>query len=217
MDGDGIEDLVSGSWKGDIHFFRGLGKREFGAGKVIVEPGADDADPTHEGCSVLLSSSPWATDWDGDGDTDLVVGQFFGKVFLLSNNGTRKEPKFADPVEILAGGESLQTWLLKAGPCVADWDGDGLRDLVVGHERGVHWCRNTGTATAPKFAEPEAITPSAWEGYRFKPCVTDWNGDGLADLLVGSTFSQEKAGGSYGKARGLVWLALREKGTATAK
>src|SRR5438132_848657 len=112
MDGDGVEDLVSGCWDGDIRLFRGLGARKFEAGRVIFHPGPDDGDDKRfASYSKLQSSSPWVVDWDGDGDLDLVVGMIWGKVFLLRNDGTPKAPKFAEPVEILADGKSFKTWL----------------------------------------------------------------------------------------------------------
>ena len=49
---------------------------------------------------------------------------------------------------------------MSTNPVLADWDGDGLPDLILGvseanrsySSRGVYWCRNVGTKGAPKFA-----------------------------------------------------------------
>jgi hypothetical protein len=62
----------------------------------------------------------------------------------------------------------------------------------------VLWYRNEGTATAPKLAAARTLVPESslnkdWEkglkpgqhGVRAKICVTDWNGDGWLDLLLG--------------------------------
>jgi hypothetical protein len=186
LDGDGIEDIVSGSWPGDIYFFRGKGKREFEAGKILVparkEPG-DRAD-----YATLQSAAVAAFDWDGDGLVDLVVGNIWGKVYLLRNEGTRKAPKFAAPVLIEADGKPLSV-SQKAGPTIADWDLDGLPDLIVGSEYGeVTWYRNVGTRTKPKLDKGRPLVrrvPDFKDGYRYKPFVIDWNGDGKPDLLVG--------------------------------
>lgn len=205
--------MISGSWDGDIWFFRGLGKRSFAEGRIVFRPGKDASGLQVEGSTNLRASAPWATDWDGDGDIDLVVGTIDGNIHLLRNDGTTTSPEFAEPVEILAGGKPLATWLRDSGPCVADWDGDGLRDLVIGDEKTLWWARNTGTAEAPRFAAPEKLLPGGrefHEGYRFKPCVADWNGDGLPDLVFGTAF-QEKTDARRGHTGGRVWVSLREK------
>ena len=87
---------------------------------------------------------------------------------------------------------------------VADWDGDGLADLIVNSILGkVVWFKNIGTRTEPKLAAAQPIEvewdgaqPSlAWgwmrpEGkalltqWRTTPFVVDWNRDGLTDLVM---------------------------------
>ncbi|MCP5065235.1 MAG: hypothetical protein GY946_01600 [bacterium] len=59
-----------------------------------------------------------------------------------------------------------------AGPTLADVDGDGKRDLVVGQfSKGkMHFFQNVGTDTAPKFAkgaflmtgDEPALVPDVW-------------------------------------------------------
>jgi len=87
---------------------------------------------------------------------------------------------------------------------VADWDGDGLPDLVVNSIWGkVVWFRNVGTRTQPRLAAAQPIEvqwPSsppkpAWNWWnprdkelatqwRTTPVVFDLNGDGLKDLIM---------------------------------
>ncbi len=142
-------------------------------------------------------------DWDGDGDLDLIVGDISGNVHLVPNEGTPKSHAFGMNKQLQAGGQPLRVGS-RAGPCVADWDGDGDLDLLVGADDGsVSLYRNTGSAKSPELAAAEQLVPpgekastaraskQASRGTRSKVCVADWNGDGRLDLLVGD-FAHQK-------------------------
>jgi hypothetical protein len=69
---------------------------------------------------------------------------------------------------------------------VADWNGDGLDDLLVGHQVTILFYKNIGTAREPKLAAPVKIeSPTGQWPSRPSPYVVDWDGDGVQDLLVG--------------------------------
>lgn len=70
---------------------------------------------------------------------------------------------------------------------VADWDGDGLKDLLVGHGHTVILYKNVGSQSAPRLEAPVLIEIT--EGNfpcQVSPYVVDWDGDGRKDLMVGS-------------------------------
>lgn len=143
-------------------------------------------------------------DWDDDGLLDIVVGEAFGHVFWLPNRGTANEPRFpfsrflsdAEGVPIDAGDA--------ATPKVVDWDGDGLKDLLVGTEwNRILYYRNTGTNKNRQLAYQGLvqadgatlilpITPVAEASESifkrdYYPVLetVDWDGDGDVDLLSG--------------------------------
>ena len=73
-------------------------------------------------------------------------------------------------------------------PQVADWNGDGLDDLFIGDCRGmVSYYRRTGTGITDLTYEG-TLTSTAGiidVGANSAPVITDWNNDGLLDLIVG--------------------------------
>ncbi len=213
LSGDGIEDMISGSyWPGDLILFRGRADGTFEKGEVMKDSEGkninvggtwkSDRDPDMDS----LATAPHAWDVDGDGDLDLIVGNFAGHVILIPNEGTKEKPSFVAknrrPLE--AGGSTLKV-RGDSGPWVADWDQDGVSDLLVGDADGaVTFFRNTGTKTETKLARgvellaksklpnilPAGQVPSG-PGLRTKLCVTDWNLDGRPDLLVGDFWTGE--------------------------
>jgi hypothetical protein len=58
------------------------------------------------------------------------------------------------PVRLEAAGKPIDTAIGHAAPYVCDFDGDGVRDLLVGQfGDGILWIyKNVGTNTHPRFA-----------------------------------------------------------------
>lgn len=192
LDRDGRVDVLSGSYlPGELFLFAGA-PGGFAAARVLA--GANG-----EPLRVGRASWPFACDWEGDGDLDLVLGNMYGKVFLARNTSGGKALAFAEPVPLVASGAPLVIEETNAAPCVADWDGDGAQDLVLGTGDGtVLLYRNTSTTRPvgePVLAAPRELLPKALDGaasvrlarpgQRARVAVCDWNEDGRLDLLVG--------------------------------
>ena len=138
---------------------------------------------------------PCAADWNGDGRKDLLVGyQGASKIALFLNIGSDTDPNLTTSVNLQAGGVDICLPALSCGapaPFVCDYDYDGRRDLLVGGgaDGCVYFYRNTNTDAHPVLDAGVRLTVGAnplTVTYRATPCVFDWDGDGLNDLLCGN-------------------------------
>ncbi len=147
-----------------------------------------------------ICTRPTAVDWDGDGDLDLVVGNFAGGFYLFLGEG---EGRFhPQPEPLRTGGGRLTIQGHHSDPFVVDWDGDGDLDLMSGSSvGGVFWAENTaGTGRLPELKpfetliEPGRRTPSGkplteddlqGPAQATRIWVDDVDEDGSLDILVG--------------------------------
>ena len=103
-DGDGRLDIICGDEDGRVAFIRNTGRLEKGM-PVFEKPYyfRQEADCVKFGAL----STPFACDWDGDGDWDVIAGNSAGYLAFIENlsgAGVAK-PRWAEPKLLSAGGE----------------------------------------------------------------------------------------------------------------
>ncbi|MCA9062310.1 MAG: VCBS repeat-containing protein [Planctomycetaceae bacterium] len=217
-DCDGDFDLVVGDEDGRVALVENTGQLRADGSPQFLAPRYFQQEADELKCGAL--ATPVGYDWDGDGDTDILSGNTAGYVEFfenLSGPGV-EEIRWAAPVRLEVDGRPFR---IMAGPngsiqgpaeakwgystlSVADWNHDGLPDIVTNGIRGrIQWLQNIGTRSEPRLAAPQPVnvrwpreTPKpAWtwwtpEGnslvtqWRTTPLAFDWTGDGLTDLLV---------------------------------
>ncbi len=142
---------------------------------------------------VFGMPSPNLADFDGDGDLDLLCGEFLDGFTYFENTGTRKAPRYAAGRRLQSGGTPIRMDLQMIVPVAFDWDRDGDVDLIVGDEDGrVALIEHTGKVVGgqPEFRQPKYFQQQADEvkfGALVTPVGFDWDGDGDEDLICGTS------------------------------
>ncbi len=139
--------------------------------------------------------SPNFADFDGDGDLDLLCGEFLDGFTYFENIGTRTEPRYSAGRRLTGpDGSPLAMDLQMIVPIAFDWDRDGDLDLIVGDEDGrVALVENTGELgddRTPRFLPPRYFSQEADLvkcGALATPVGCDWDHDGDVDILSGNT------------------------------
>jgi hypothetical protein len=137
-DADGHLDLVVGNFSGTFYWFKGEGEGKFQPKPQAIKTGKRPLriESAH--------SDPFAIDWDGDGDLDLLSGSSSGGVQWAENRaGKGKLPELRPFQSLIKPGRSVEHGQLLneeqlTGPTtstrvwVDDVNGDGKLDLLVG-------------------------------------------------------------------------------------
>ena len=128
-------------------------------------------------------SRPALGDLNGDGLLDVVVGDASGSLTCYLNVGTPRHPQFEKDDTIFAG-VSVANY---SAPYLADLDGDGDLDLLVGcGDGGLYFWWNNGTPTEPSWQAAHELFQGIDVGNYSVPVLADLDADGLLDLAVGS-------------------------------
>jgi hypothetical protein len=167
-DGDGDKDLFVGDSLGEIWLYENNGNNDF----TYVTESFEDIDI---GKYSRLSFS----DYDGDGDEDLFVGNFDGEISHYENDGDQNFTYITDSFE------SIDVWGY-ANPSFSDYDGDGDEDLFIGDNDGDVWLyENDGSGSftyiTDQFENIDVLGQAA-------PSFSDYDGDGDEDLFVGGWY-----------------------------
>ena len=150
--------------------------------------------------SGCLGCFPRVVYWDADDCKDLIVGQSDGTVRLFLNVADDNEPAFDAGQNLQVGpGNMLELDVgSRATPQPVDWNSDGLIDLVAGGLDGlIHVFTNCGcegpetptfyySPSDGEFAQADGRDLQV-PGLRSSPVVMDLDGDGMKDLLTGTT------------------------------
>ena len=195
-DGDGDLDLLCGTYlRGHIYLLLNTGRDADGlpilGPHVAIEADGKEID-------FLRHVKPSVADWDGDGDLDLMGGQYYteanpwrGKVtgiYYFENVGDRTHPKLAAGLQLRDSEGRLIFASFHSEPTMVDWNRDGKMDLLVSGCEGMHLYLGTGTPAGPQLLRTTipclAMAPCRVTMFAY-PLAHDLDRDGTLDLVIG--------------------------------
>lgn len=103
----------------------------------------------------MLNMAPTTGDLDGDGDSDLLVGDNGGRFSFFTNTAGVGNPAVFSSTATANFGNGFLAGMdvgVRAYPQIIDLDKDGKLDIIAGNQAGkVYYYQNIGTGTAPSF------------------------------------------------------------------
>ena len=174
VDGDGDLDMLAGNWVNQINrLYLNNGTADPFNG-VTGKDISSDANWTH---AIALG------DMDGDGDLDMLAGDYDQTNRLYLNNGT------ADPFNGVLGTDISSDTQATYSIVIGDVDGDGDLDMVAGNfDQTNRLYLNNGTANP--FSGAVGSDVSADAHYVHFITLGDVDSDGDLDLIAGNILNQ---------------------------
>ena len=175
---------------------------------------ADNENDDAEGCPDAFFSTPALGDLDGNGDLEIVIGGFDTRIYAYHHNGQLVAGFPAtSALYYRTGWENLRGRLTDSiwgSPALADMNGDGRVDILIGTDEGNLDASHPGNANG--WTCPYRL-PSGWEEgycggalygltgsgallpgfpqYRLEtfqstPALADVTGDGRPEIFIGT-------------------------------
>jgi hypothetical protein len=174
-DGDGDPDICLATGGGEIRMYENTGSSQTALFSI---------DPALTISLATFYCSAGTGDLDGDGDSDLLIGDFTGGLRFYRNASTPGQFQFDQQpfqLDTISAGNS-------SSPAVGDIDHDGRADILVGNSAGrLIFYKNIGTNAQPVYS----LVSEQWNdidvGNDASPHMTDLDTDGHADLLIGNS------------------------------
>lgn len=185
---DPIPALVDIDADGDLDFLLGF----LHGGLVLYENNGTQNSPRFDFTSLnilnsdmnwyRMNTSPTFADIDNDGDLDVFLGNYNGKIFFYENTGDSINyyfefiTNFFDSINV--GSD--------AKPFLVDIDIDGDYDLFIGKNPGkIVYYRNDGTPEFYNYTFIADFLDSINVGYYSGPVFYDLDRDGDYDMFIG--------------------------------
>jgi hypothetical protein len=141
-------------------------------------------------------ANPAFADINGDGLTDLVVGNFSyyqpggqkdSRLALFLNTGTTSAPAFELQNDDWLGFSAFSGAAYDFAPTFGDIDMDGDLDLLIGEQQGsLFLLENTaGVGNPMAFGPPQYPYQNIDKGQSTTPQIIDLNRDGKMDIVLG--------------------------------
>ncbi len=205
-DEDELPDILANEHNGNIVFIKNIGSRKIpNLSKPqplqVMWEGEPQKPAWVPGISQdneLLApwrTSPFIMDFNKDKLNDLVILDYEGYLAVYMRTRKNGELTLAHPQRnfVFPSGEPIllnQRTGSSSGRLkitFADWDGDGLEDLIVSSKPAVDWMKNMGMKDGKMVLQYMGrVVSRTLMGHTDGPVVSDFNKDGIPDLLIGT-------------------------------
>lgn len=204
---NGLPDILVNHHHGNVLWFENVGtptKPELAGAKPIEvnwegEPLIPDWVPGKQKGNELLApwrTSPLVMDFTENGLNDLVMLDHEGYLAVYPREEDIDGKLILLPPErnfIYESGEAIRLNQREGSSSgrlkitFADWDGDGMKDLIFSSKPAVDWMKNMGMKDGKMVLKYMGrVLSKTLMGHTDGPVVCDWNKNGVPDLLVGT-------------------------------